>query len=48
MHGIKRGYIQPYIDEFLWKQNNQIEEPFYLLLDSIKKTFPLNSKILSQ
>jgi transposase-like protein len=43
LHGIKRGYIQSYLNEFLWRQNN-LDDPFSLLLKSIKAVFPLSNK----
>jgi transposase-like protein len=48
MGGIKRGYIQPYLDEFMFRSNNGTDEPFYLLIEAIKKCFPLNSPRISQ
>jgi transposase-like protein len=43
MCGIKRGYIQPYLDEFMWRQNNSLEYPLLLLINSINKIYPLGS-----
>lgn len=37
MCGIKRGFIQPYLNEYMWRSNNFMDDPFYLLLDCINK-----------
>lgn len=48
MNGLKRGYIQPILDEFMWRSIKSLEDPFFLLIDAIKECFPLNSSKISQ
>jgi len=43
MCGIKRGYIKPYLDEYMWRNNNSLEDPLFMLINSIKKIYPLGS-----
>lgn len=45
MNGIKRGYILPYLNEFMWRHNFRNEDLFYFLIRTIKKIFPLNSSM---
>ena len=45
MNGIKRGYITPYLTEFMWRHNYKSEDAFDLMIKTIQKTFPLNSKM---
>jgi transposase-like protein len=43
-NGIKRGYVEAYLNVFLWKQNAENKDLFQQLLNDIKKVFPLDSK----
>ena len=44
MHGVDRRYIQVYLDEYMWRQNNNLSRTTdTAILQAIAKVYPINN-----
>lgn len=46
--GVNRKYLLYHLELYMWHANNPLDDPFMLLLESIRDAFPLNGPKMAQ